>query len=88
MSKDFQKQFMASATGIWYTQKDFDNAVEDAKAEIIATAMQTAKYAVDMERKECAKVAEDMGHKDVADAIINRVENLKKNASSSLIEKV
>ena len=47
MSKDFQKQFMASATGIWYTQKDFENAVEDAKAEIIATAMQTAKYAVD-----------------------------------------
>lgn len=82
MSDDFQKKFLASATGIWYTQKDFDQAVEDAKAEIIATAMQTAKYAVEMERKECAKVAEGMGHQDVADAITNRVENLKKNASN------
>lgn len=82
MTKDFQKQFLSNATGIWYTQKDFDQAVEDAKVEIIATAMQTAKYAVEMERKQCAKVAEEMGHQDVADAITNRVENLKKNASN------
>jgi 50S ribosomal subunit-associated GTPase HflX len=61
MSKlsDFQKRFLlgSGAQQTLYTQKEFDEAVAQAKAEIMAIAIETSKQAVMIERQACAEVA-------------------------------
>jgi len=42
-----------------FTQKEFDQALEEAKAEIMAFAIDAARQAVAMENEACAKLAED-----------------------------
>ena len=64
-----------------FTQQEFDDALDEAKGEIMLIAMQTAKQAVELERDECAKVAEAMDLPLVAEAIRNRLNN-KKEAQS------
>jgi hypothetical protein len=57
---DFQKQFFAKGTGgVLFTQKEFDDALEVAKAEIMAFAIETVKAAVVMEREACAKIVDE-----------------------------
>jgi len=79
---DFQKRFLLGqgAGQTLYTQKEFDEALAQAKAEIMAVAIQTTKQALLIEREECAKIAEE--YKDglernyseiIADAIRNRI---------------
>jgi len=79
---DFQKRFLLGqgAGQTLYTQKEFDEALAQAKAEIMAVAIQTTKQALLIERDECAKIAE--GYKDglernyseiIAEAIRNRI---------------
>jgi len=79
---DFQKRFLLGqgAGQTLYTQKEFDEALAQAKAEIMAVAIQTTKQALLIEREECAKIAEE--YKDglernyseiIAEAIRNRI---------------
>ena len=42
-----------------FTQKEFDRALEEGKAEIMAFAIDAARQAVAMENEACAKLAED-----------------------------
>ena len=42
-----------------FTQKEFDRALEEAKAEIMSFAIDAARQAVDMENEMCAKLAEE-----------------------------
>ena len=58
---DFQKRFLLGqgAGQTLYTQKEFDEALAQAKAEIMAIAIQTTKQALMIERDECAKILED-----------------------------
>ena len=75
---DFQKQFFSKGTqNTLFTQKEFDEALEAAKAEIIVMAVAATKDAIIMEREACAKiVAEWAGEKDlvaIAKAILNRI---------------
>ena len=57
---DFQKQFMAKGVGnTLFTQKEFDDALALAQAEIMAMAIEASKTAVLMEREACAKLAEE-----------------------------
>jgi len=75
---DFQKQFFSKGTqNTLFTQKEFDEALEAAKAEIIVMAVAATKDAIIMEREACAKiVAEWAGENDVneiAKAILNRI---------------
>ena len=58
---DFQKRFLLGqgAGQTLYTQKEFDEALAQAKAEIMAIAIQTTKQALLIERDECAKILED-----------------------------
>ena len=57
---DFQKQFMAKGVGnTLFTQKEFDDALAMAQAEIMAMAIEASKTAVLMEREACAKLAEE-----------------------------
>ena len=64
----------------FFTQSEFDAALTEAKAEIMAIAIQTTKQALLIEREECAKIAEE--YKDglernyseiIAEAIRNRI---------------
>jgi hypothetical protein len=66
---DFQKAFlMGQGVGQQlFTQKEFDDALEEAKTEIMAFAVETARHAVVIERRACADIvkaladAEDEG---------------------------
>ena len=59
---DFQKQFFAKGTGATlFTQKEFDDALEIAKAEIMAFAIDASRQAVIMEREACAKLVDEEG---------------------------
>ena len=82
---NFQKQFLASSGHVQvFTQKEFDEALTLAKAEIMAVAIDTTKKAIFIEREECAKLLEELAAdeeegelstamKDAAEAIRNRI---------------
>jgi len=82
---NFQKNFLASSGHVEvFTQKEFDEALTLAQAEIMAVAIETTKNAIFIEREECAKLLEvlaaneDEGElstamKDAAEAIRNRI---------------
>lgn len=58
---NFQKQFLASSGQVQvFTQKEFDDALVLAKAEIMTVAIETTKTAIVIEREECAKIAEQI----------------------------
>lgn len=83
---DFQKRFLlgAGAQQTLYTEKEFTEAVAQAKAEIMAIAIDTSKRAIMIEREACAELIEklaaeeDEGElstamKNAAEAIRNRI---------------
>jgi hypothetical protein len=71
---NFQKQFLANSGHVQvFTQKEFDDALTLAKAEIMTVAIETTKQAIFIEREECAKVAEAEGQPDIAEKIRNRI---------------
>jgi hypothetical protein len=81
---DFQKAFLSRGTGqTLFTQKEFDDALAVAKAEIMTVAIDTTKAAIQIERDECAKIAENFVKtiqvddanicRDIAHAIRNRM---------------
>lgn len=43
-----------------FTQNEFDKALSEAKAEIMAIAIQTTKQAMFLERRACAQMLLDM----------------------------
>jgi len=56
---DFQKSFMAKGVGnTLFTQEEFDTALNTAKAEIMAIAIEASRTAVMMEREACAKIVD------------------------------
>lgn len=83
---DFQKRFLLGqgAGQTLYTAKEFEEALAQAKAEIMAVAIQTSKQAIMIERQACAELVlalaneEEEGEtctalKDAAEAILNRI---------------
>jgi len=42
-----------------FTQKEFDRALAEAKAEIMTIAIEATKQAIAIEREECARLAEN-----------------------------
>lgn len=42
-----------------FTQKEFDRALEEAKAEIMAFAIDAARQAVALENEACARLADE-----------------------------
>jgi len=85
---DFQRRFLAQGTGQkLFTEVEFDQALAQAKGEIMAIAIDTTKKAIFIEREACAEMVmieadeiEKDGKKEAADAmrdlankIINRI---------------
>lgn len=58
---DFQKRFLLGqgAGQTLYTAKEFEEALAQAKGEIMAIAIQTTKQAIFIERDACAEMADD-----------------------------
>lgn len=57
---DFQRRFLlgTGAGQTLFTEKEFSEAMTQAKAEIMAIAIETSKQAIMIEREECAKILE------------------------------
>jgi thiazole synthase ThiGH ThiG subunit len=72
---DFQKRFLLGqgAGQTLYTQKEFEEALAQAKAEIMAIAIQTSKQAIFIERQACAEMADLAGYPELAAEILNRI---------------
>ncbi len=72
---DFQKRFLLGqgAGQTLYTAKEFEEALAQAKGEIMAIAIQTTKQAIFIERDACAEMVEDAGHTELAEQIRNRI---------------
>jgi hypothetical protein len=71
---DFQKKFFAQGTGqTLFTAKEFEEGMAQAKAEIMAVAIQTTKQAIGIEREACAQIAQQAGFDELAHAIRTRM---------------
>lgn len=63
-----------SGTVQLFTQKEFDQALEEAKAEIMAFAIDAARQAVALENEACARLADEcVNIKTLADSIRQRL---------------
>ena len=62
---DLQRRLMGQASAInLFTQEEFDTALNTAKAEIMAMAIEASRTAVMMEREACAKIVEEEANKE------------------------
>jgi putative heme iron utilization protein len=79
----FEKNIFSQGQTL-FTQLEFDKALSEAKAEIMAVAIQTTKQAMFLERRACAQMlldmadAEDEGEvctamRNAAQAMMNRI---------------
>jgi hypothetical protein len=59
MEMNFDKNIFSQAQTL-FTQNEFDKALGEAKAEIMAVAIQTTKQAMFLERRACAQMLLDM----------------------------
>jgi hypothetical protein len=63
-----------SGTMQLFTQKEFDQALEEAKAEIMAFAIDAARQAVALENEACARLADECVNIEMlADSIRQRL---------------
>ena len=53
---NFEKNILSQGQA-FFTQDQFNQALSEAKAEIMAVAIQTTKQAIFMERQACAEMA-------------------------------
>ena len=56
-----------------YTQDEFNKALAEAKAEIMAIAIQTTKQAIQIERNACADPAMQWSQEELSEAIRHRM---------------
>ena len=58
-----------------YTQNEFNTALTEAKAEIIAVAIQTTRQAMFLERRACAQMLLDMADAEDEGAVCTALRN-------------
>ena len=88
---NFQKQFLGSSGHVQvFTQKEFDEALALAQAEIMTVAIETSKKVILIEREECYKIAMAAADKEeegeLATAIKNVAESIKNRMPSQVME--
>ena len=70
---NFDKNIFAQGQTL-FTQDEFNKALGEAKAEIMAIAIETTKQALAIEREECAKLADNcLNIETLGDEIRNRM---------------
>jgi hypothetical protein len=83
MEMTFEKNIFSQGQTL-FTQNEFDKALSEAKAEIMAVAIQTTRQAMFLERRACAQMLMDMADmedegtvctalRDAANQLINRI---------------
>jgi hypothetical protein len=73
MEMNFDKNIFAQGRTL-FTQDEFNKALSEAKAEIMAIAIETTKQALAIEREECAKLADNcLNIETLGDEIRNRM---------------
>jgi hypothetical protein len=72
---DFQRKFLSRESSVeFFTQKEFDEALALARAEIMAVAIETTRKALMIEREECAKLADEcVNIEGLGEVIRNRI---------------
>jgi hypothetical protein len=67
-----------------YTQKEFDEQLAVAKAQIMQVAIETTKTAIAIEREECAKIAMGLAKEwaEIPDSPLSLVMALEKCAEN------
>lgn len=83
---DFQKNFLLhqGAGQTLFTQKEFDERLAQAKAEIMAVAIQTSKQAVLIERRACAEVVLELADQEDE----GEVSTALKNAAMAVLRRL
>jgi len=74
---NFEKNILSQAQ-TFFTQDQFNQALNEAKAEIMAVAIQTTRQAIFIERQACAEMARDWNSNDcpregLYEAILSRI---------------
>jgi hypothetical protein len=73
MEMSFEKNLLSQGQA-FFTQDEFNKALSEAKAEIMAVAIQTTRQAILIEREECAKLADEcVNIEELGEAIRNRI---------------
>jgi hypothetical protein len=83
MEMNFEKNIFSQGQAL-FTQEEFNRAMNEARAEIMAIAIQTSRQAIMIERQACSELVmglasqEDEGEtstalKNAAYAILNRI---------------
>ena len=67
-----------------YTQNEFNTALTEAKAEIIAVAIQTTRQAMFLERRACAQMLLDMADAEDEGAVCTAL----RNAAEEIINRI
>jgi hypothetical protein len=83
---DFQKAFLMGqgAGQQLFTQKEFDEALEEAKAEIMAFAVETARHAVMIERRACSELVKALADQEDEGELCTALNN----ASVAIIDRI
>jgi hypothetical protein len=79
MEMNFEKNLLSQGQA-FFTQDEFNKALSEAKAEIMAVAIQTTKQAMFLERRACAQMLLDMADMEdegtVCTALRNAAEHM------------
>jgi hypothetical protein len=79
MEMSFEKNIFSQGQTL-FTQDEFNKALSEAKAEIMAVAIQTTKQAMFLERRACAQMLLDMADMEdegtVCTALRNAAEHM------------
>jgi hypothetical protein len=79
MEMSFDKNIFSQGQTL-FTQDEFNKALSEAKAEIMAVAIQTTKQAMFLERRACAQMLMDMADMEdegtVCTALRNAAEHM------------
>ena len=83
---DFQKRFLLGqgAGQTLYTDKEFAEALAQAKAEVMAVAIQTSRQAVFIERQACSELVLDLAN----DEDEGEVATALRNASEAILNRI
>jgi putative heme iron utilization protein len=74
MEMNFDKNIFSQAQAL-FTQEEFNKALGEAKAEIMAIAIQTTKQAMFLERRACAQMLLDMADMEDEGAVCTALRN-------------
>lgn len=79
----FEKNVFSQAQ-TFFTQDEFNKALSEAKAEIMAVAIQTTKQAMFLERRACAQMLLDMADMEDEGTVCTAL----RNAAEHMINRV